>query len=196
MLSSRNANRTGIVMTAITLRELKPDDGPRLERLLSRITVFGKDDGVVAMELIDRALSQPDQKDYAFFIAADANDCPVGYACYGPTPLTEGTFDLYWIAVDPAFSGQGIGTQLLSAVEEAIKKVKGRMLIIETSSGMQYASTRHFYRKNGYKLAETIEDFFREGEDRVTYVKKFPRESSLKSLLFRGRREKETIQDR
>ena len=156
-----------------TLRNLKPKDCPVLERLLSRIAAFEKEDQALAMDLIHEALGHPGQKDYSFLIAVDEDDFPVGYACFGPTPLTEGTFDLYWIAVDPACAGQGVGTLLLGAVEEAICKLKGRLLIIETSSGQPYLLTRRFYLKNDYQLAETIHDFFREGEDRVTYVKKF-----------------------
>jgi len=155
------------------LRTLKTKDCPILERLLSRIAVFNQDDQALAMELIHQTLANPDQKDYSFFIAANQDDFPVGYVCFGSTPLTEGTFDLYWIAVDPACAGQGVGTQLLAAVEDAIKKLNGRLLIIETSSGQPYVLTRQFYLKNGYQLAETIPDFFRQGEDRVTYIKKF-----------------------
>lgn len=168
------------------LRNLSLKDGPYLEKMLSRITIFEPEDIVLAMELIWQALDQPDQKDYAFMIAVDPQDCPLGYACYGPTPLTEGTFDLYWIAVDPVCAGQGVGSRLLMAVEEAVQKLNGRMLLIETSSGRPYALTRQFYLKNQYRLAETIRDFFREGEDRVTYMKKFRGESPQKSPLAGG----------
>ncbi len=157
----------------VQLRNLKPKDCPFLERLLSRTSVFDKDDEALAMELIFQALRQPGQKDYLFFIAANEDDFPVGYACFGPTPLTEGTFDLYWIAVDPGCTGQGIGSRLLAAVEREIQRVNGRMLVIETSSRQSYQLTRQFYLRNQYRLAETIPDFFHEGEDRVTYVKKF-----------------------
>ena len=157
----------------VVLRNLKPKDCPLLERLLSKVTEFSQEDDALAMELIRTALGHPEQKDYDFFIAVDENDCPVGYACFGPTPLTQGTFDLYWIAVDPAFSGHGVGTALLKAVEEKIKGLNGRMMIIETSSGQAYQLTNQFYLKNGYHQAETIRDFFRDGEDRVTYIKKY-----------------------
>jgi ribosomal protein S18 acetylase RimI-like enzyme len=168
-----NDVRTGFTGMNIILRNLKPKDCPLLERLLSRITIFEKDDEALAMELVYHALGHADQKDYSFLIAVDDDDCPVGYACFGPTPLTHGTFDLYWIAVDPAFAGQGVGTLLLAAVEEEVMKRKGRMLIIDTSSAPSYAMTRHFYLKNHYFLAETIPDYFRDGEDRVTFIKKF-----------------------
>lgn len=166
-------NETSATVMSVLLRDLKPKDCPLLERLLFRVKEFNKEDEALAMELIHNALSNRNQSDYDFFIAAGENDFPVGYACFGPTPLTEGTFDLYWIAVDPAFSGQGIGTALLQAVEEKIKRKRGRMLIIETSSAQLYESSCRFYLKNGYHLAETIHDFFRDGEDRVTYTKRF-----------------------
>ncbi len=88
-----------------------------------------------------------------------------------PYSLTDGTFDLYWIAVDPAWAGQGVGTLLLRRVESMLKEDNGRLIVIETSSSQQYALTRQFYEKNGYVLAETIKNFYRPGEDRVTFVK-------------------------
>jgi GNAT superfamily N-acetyltransferase len=171
--SISNDVRTESAKVAITLRNLKPKDCPILERLLSRVTIFEKDDEILAMELICHAMDHPGQKDYSFLIAANEDDSPVGYACFGPTPLTQGTFDLYWIAVDPAFTGQGIGTMLLSAIEAEVRKWKGRMMIIDTSSSPSYAQTRQFYLKNHYILAATIPDYFRDGEGRVTFIKKF-----------------------
>ena len=91
--------------------------------------------------------------------------------CFGPTPLTQGTFDLYWIAVDPACCARGVGTRLLLAAEEVMRSQYGRLVLIETSSGGGYELTRQFYLKNGYTLAETIPDFYRPGEDRVTFTK-------------------------
>ena len=171
-LITRHDN-TGFTEMNTRLRNLKPKDCPILERLLSRITIFEKDDVTLAMELVYHSVDHPDQKDYSFFISTDEDDIPVGYACYGPTPLTQGTFDLYWIAVDPAYAGLGIGTLLLAAVEEEVKQRRARMLIIDTSSAPSYAMTRQFYLKNHYTLTETIPDYFRDGEDRVTFIKKF-----------------------
>ena len=91
-----------------TLRNLKAKDCPVLERLLSRISAFEKEDQALAMDLIHEALGHPNQKDYLFLVAVGEDDFPVGYACFGPTPLTDGTFDLYWIAVDPACAGQRV----------------------------------------------------------------------------------------
>jgi GNAT superfamily N-acetyltransferase len=156
---------------SIRIRELQKKDRSGLELLLSSIPSFDLEDKSVALELIDTALNNPDQIDYLFKLAVE-EDRPLGYACYGPTPLTDGTYDLYWIAVDHELSGRGIGTLLLKAVEEDIQKRNGRLLLIETSSSASYEKTRQFYLKNDYPLAETILDFYRRGEHRVTFVKR------------------------
>jgi len=131
------------------------------------------------MDLIAIAIENPDQKDYHFILATGEENTPVGYACFGPTPLTRGTYTLYWIAVDPACSGQGIGTLLLQWVEAEIIDWKGHMIVLETSSSPDYAQTRHFYEKNGYSLVESIPDFYQEGEDRVTFLKKLGKSNVL-----------------
>lgn len=155
------------------LREFNPEDRSRIEQLLGRIREFEPEDQALAMELVDYALAIPGQKDYEFILAEMDDLGLIGYACYGPTPLTDGTFDLYWIAVDPDFAGRGIGTAILKQVETEVVARNGRLMVIETSSSAHYDDTRQFYLKKGYHLAETIQDFFRKGEDRVTYIKKF-----------------------
>jgi GNAT superfamily N-acetyltransferase len=155
------------------IRSINRSDRPLLAKLLARISSFDLEDQAMALELIDIFLEQPGQKDYFFSLAVNDEDHPVGYACFGPTPLTQGTFDLYWIVVDPELAGQGVGTLLLHFVEHIILSCWGRMLVIETSSAENYACARNFYLKNGYILIETIQDFYRPGEDRVTYIKRF-----------------------
>jgi ribosomal protein S18 acetylase RimI-like enzyme len=154
------------------LRTMQREDREGLQRMLAGILSFDAEDRAVALELIDIALNDASQSDYLFLLAVDDNDQPIGYACYGPTPLTDGTYDLYWIAVSSELSGKGIGTILLRAVEEDLRSRNGRLLIIETSSGDAYEKTRQFYLKNDYPLVETIEDFYRPGEGRVTFVKR------------------------
>jgi ribosomal protein S18 acetylase RimI-like enzyme len=155
----------------ITLRDFVKEDRPAIDAILSRIEVFDDEDRALALELIDIALDIPEQKDYFFYVAENESNIVVGYLCYGPTPLTDGTYDLYWIAVDPEYAGHGIGTLLLKHFENKIRQDSGHLILIETSSNEEYAATRQFYLKNNYQLAETIKDFYRIGEDRVTYTK-------------------------
>jgi len=156
---------------AIVIRKAIREDRSALKQLLSKITVFDAEDRAIAIELLDIYLEDPAQEDYKFFVASDEDSQMIGYICYGPTPLTEGTYDLYWIAVDPQYAGEGVGTLLMKQLESTLKANYSRLVVIETSSSQQYELTRRFYMKNGYCLAETIKDFYRPGEDRVTFVK-------------------------
>jgi len=94
-----------------------------------------------------------------------------GFACYGPIPLTQGVYDLYWIVVDPAYQKKGNGRYLLGYVEREVKKQGGRMLLIETSSQESYVATTRFYERNGYQLAARIKDFYRIGDDKLVFSK-------------------------
>ncbi len=96
----------------------------------------------------------------------------VGYVCFGTTPLTTGTYDLYWIAVDPTLHGRGIGSALLGAVLAAMRAAGGRLLLIETSSRADYANTRTFYERAGLTLEARIRDFYSPGDDRLIYAKR------------------------
>jgi ribosomal protein S18 acetylase RimI-like enzyme len=154
------------------IRSMSTQDVPAVTSLLARIKEFSLEDQALALELVEVYLRDPQRGGYACIVAAGRDDSLTGYACFGPTPLTDATYDLYWIAVDPPYAGQGIGTHLLQRIEELVLAANGRLIVIETSSSPEYAAPRQFYLKNGYNLAETIRDFYRDGEDRVTYVKR------------------------
>lgn len=124
----------------------------------------------VAREVLDEALSKGPTGHYQSFTLLAAG-APAGWICYGPTPCTTGTFDIYWIGIGADHQGRGFGRALLEHVEMLIRKAKGRTLIIETSGRPLYDSTRGFYLKTGYKEAARIPDFYDRGDARVIYVK-------------------------
>ena len=96
----------------------------------------------------------------------------MGYACYGPRALTDRTYDLYWIAVGPKARRGGVGRILLRAVEQDIRKLGGRLLIVETSGLPKYEPTRAFYLATGYMLEATLKDFYTDGDDLVIFTKR------------------------
>ncbi len=130
--------------------------------------VFRPEEVATAVELLDASLDGDD--DYRFLGAYDGDDL-VGYACWGPTPGTVATADLYWIVVDAGRQGRGIGTTLLSAVEEQLKADGSRLIVVETSSRADYAPTRAFYERRGYGRVATIPDYYAPGDDLVIYLK-------------------------
>ncbi len=148
------------------------DKGPVLG--LVRATGFFTDEEVeVAEELIDAYLERPDQKDYHVEVVEDGPEAVAGYMTWGPTPLTEGAYDIYWMAVAPSEQGKGRGKALLAWVEDEVRRRAGRVIIIETSSQPKYHGTRRFYVDLGYKEVARIPDFYRAGDDRVIYAKYF-----------------------
>ena len=126
----------------------------------------------VAMELIDIVLKDQIQKDYQIYCMVDDQDQAIGYICYGPTPMTQGTFDLYWIAVDPDFQKQGVGSNLLDFLGKVVKELKGRMILADTSSIPQYEKTQNFYLRNGFQEVARVLDYYHPGNDRVTFCRR------------------------
>jgi len=168
------------------LRNLDPEDREPLHRLLLATGVFRPEEVEVAMELVDAALGNPRREDYAFRVAGIPGD-PRGYACWGPTPCTRGTFDLYWIAVHPNAQGTGLGRVLMAAAEENMRRRGGRLCIVETSSLPSYDGTRRFYLSVGYAEEARIRDFYGPGDDRVIYTKRLTPDPRAGSRLRRGR---------
>ena len=140
----------------------------RLEQLTRATGFFREEEVATAVELLDDSLAGDDE--YRFVGAFDG-DTLVGYACWGPTPGTDGTHDLYWIVVDRDRQGAGLGTQLLREVEDRLTADGCRLVVVETSSRDDYAPTRGFYEHRGYTRAATIPGYYAPGDDLVVFTK-------------------------
>ncbi|MGQ9509784.1 MAG: GNAT family N-acetyltransferase [Thermodesulfobacteriota bacterium] len=156
----------------MNIRPLISKDREKLKEILLGTQIFFPDEIEVATELIDTVLTNPNQKDYKIYCMVNNEDQPLGYICFGPIPMTKGSFDLYWIVVDPQYYGNKIGSKLLSFLEEEIQTLNGRMILIDTSSLPTYERARRFYQNKGYKEIARIPDFYWPGNDRITYCKK------------------------
>jgi ribosomal protein S18 acetylase RimI-like enzyme len=146
-------------------------DKPALTRILRNTPEFKSFEVVVAEEVIDSYLGDPRGSGY-FVLIAEGDGEVAGYICYGETPLTVGTWDIYWVAVDREKRGRGIGEALSETAETAIKKAGGRLAIIETSSTPLYENTRNFYQHRGYETVARIPDFYMPGDDKLILQKK------------------------
>lgn len=155
----------------VPIRSLKAGDLDQILSLAKRTGVFTGDEIAVIKELVETELGKGSQDDYHSLVAHE-NSQVVGFACYGPTPMTEGTYDLYWIFVDPKRQHTGLAEALLGEAEKAILTSKGRMLVAETSSTRRYLPARRFYEKHGFRRAGRVKDFYRPGDSRLVYVKR------------------------
>lgn len=153
------------------LRPLRSDDRPFLLELLETTSEFTRAEVECALELIDAAITHPERNEYRCLVAAGDHDRPIGYACYGPTPMTDSTWDLYWIATKSGTRGQGVGRALMALVEADVLDHGGRNVRIETSAKDAYGATRHFYERNAYRPVGQIANFYRPGDDLVILAK-------------------------
>lgn len=153
------------------VRPMTSEDKSAVMQILRDTLEFKPAEKVVAEELLDSYLCDPLGSGYHVMVA-EAGSSVVGYICYGPTPLTEGTWDVYWIAVAPKEQGRGIGSALMAFAEGKMKETQGRLAVIETSSTPQYEKTKRFYYYQGYEVISQIPDFYAPGDDKLTFWKR------------------------
>ena len=156
---------------SLTIRSMTGDDKPAIMQILRATPEFNPAEVVVAEEVLDGYLHNPSGSGYHVLVA-EVGSSVVGYVCYGSTPLTEGTWDIYWLAIAPREQRRGIGMALLKSAEDEIKAASGRLAIIETSSKPEYAGTRSFHLSQGYQPVCQIADFYAPGDDKVIFQKR------------------------
>lgn len=122
------------------------------------------------MEVFTRA-AESGNREYIGLVA-EADATVVGGLAYGQTPMTDGTYDLYWIACDPQRWRQGIGAALLRAMESDLRRRGARLVRVETSGTSTYQATRAFYERFQYCETARLRDFYRPGDDLVIFTKR------------------------
>lgn len=124
-----------------------------------------------ALEIAQETFLHGSDKSGYYWMKITNEDGMVAFANYGKNPFSTHSWDLYWIAVHNNSRNNKFGTVLLDAVEKDVKEKGGKILWIETSGRPLYASTERFYRKNGYKLQATLEEFYGPGDPKRIYSK-------------------------
>ncbi|MDQ3082362.1 MAG: GNAT family N-acetyltransferase [Gemmatimonadota bacterium] len=184
-------------MSSLRVGEVDVTHRDRIGEILRATDLFRDEEIDVAMELFDLtcpaviaakaeihvavANDGAAISDYFFLGVFTPEGELAGFACYGPTPGTDRTFDLYWIAVDPAAQGAGSGTTLLTEVERRLKGLNARLVVVETSSRSDYVGTRGFYLHRGYVEAAVAREFYAPADDRITFTKRLQSRASSRS---------------
>src|SRR5436305_12718294 len=122
------------------IRPTIPADTPSLVAIAGGTGVFKPHEMTALQEVLDD-YHELMHKESHFSVTAEQHGQIAGFAYYAPASMTDRTWYLYWIAVNKKIQAKGVGGQLLRHVEEHITRLKGRLLLIETSSLPHYDLT-------------------------------------------------------
>ncbi len=146
------------------------DDVGRVKSLVVSTGFFNVAEVEIAGELVTERLAKGIRSGY-HFILAERGSGLVAYACYGQIEGTQGSFDLYWIAVAPEEQRKGLGVQVFTRAEAAMRKAGAKRIFVDTSTSDRYAPTRGFYQRMGFEEDARLTDFYGPGDGKVIYVK-------------------------
>lgn len=153
------------------IERARSTDGQEIRQIIRSVGNFSLKDIACIEELWKAYTEKGDETtDYSFVVFRN-DDHVSGFACFGPAPLTENTYNLYWLAVHPESHRKGIGRALITWVEEEIQRQGGRLLLVETSGTAAYEATRRFYEACGYRYQAVIHDFYALGDDLIIFGK-------------------------
>ena len=154
----------------ITIRLARSSDQAAVLELIEKTGFFRPVELEIAREVFNDAAEMKPGCTYQSYVA-EADGKAAGWICFGATPCTLGTFDIYWVAVDPVFQHKGVGTQLVQFTEKKAKMQHGRLLAVETSGTQRYEPTRKFYEGLGFIPAARVREFYAPGDDKCIYLK-------------------------
>ncbi|HPN72701.1 MAG TPA: GNAT family N-acetyltransferase [Candidatus Omnitrophota bacterium] len=136
-----------------------------------RTGVFRPKEVDVLEELIDE-MSSNKETTYRTLSISEGEDL-AAFAIFGRTPLTDFSWDVYWLVVSPEYQGKGLGGRLMDEAERLMTADFPEAVIrVETSTRKEYAGARKFYAGKGYREVGTIEDFYSKRDGIVIYAKK------------------------
>src|SRR6185369_15340024 len=130
---------------------------------------FTEDERDVALELVDVELARPGLDGYRFVLSLvgglgeQGREKLAGYLCYGRTPMTRTTYDLYWIATSPEFARSGVARALVATMEREIAREGGGLVRVETGSREGHGAAVHFYDALHFARTAVIPDFYASG---------------------------------
>ena len=151
------------------IRNVYIDDIPQLKKVIDSSELFPSEllDDMISNYLTNKSSGE------IWITSINDDDIPISIAFCVPEKLTEGTYNLYALAVHKEYQGKGIGCQIVQYLENQLAKQKQHLLIIETSGLPSFHLTRKFYEKLDYKKEAIIKDFYSKGDDKVIFTKRF-----------------------
>lgn len=157
-------------MPELLLRPLRAGHEHAVEEVLRGARVFREEEVETALEVFEESLRP--YEDYRI-IGAFLESSLAGYICFGPTPMTDGCWHLYWIAVHEVFQRRGVARVLVQKALSVCREEGVRLLTLEASGDTPAAPARALYEALGFREEARVQDFYRPGDDVVHYVVRF-----------------------
>jgi GNAT superfamily N-acetyltransferase len=155
-----------IISEGITVK-----DREKIEEILRSTDFFYEFEIATALGIADETISEGMEQSGYYWQKAEDKDGVVAFANYGKNDFSTHSWELYWIAVHQNSRHKKLGSVLLKACEDDVRKQGGKILWIETSGRPLYASTEGFYKRNGYELQASLKDFYGPGDPKQIYSK-------------------------
>ncbi len=153
------------------IRGIEPHERKDVEAILRSTGFFYEFEIQTALEIADETISEGMERSGYYWMKIVDDDGIVAFANYGKNAFSTHSWDLYWIAVHNNSRNKKLGSLLLKAIEDDVRRMGGKILWIETSGRPLYASTEGFYRRNGYELQASLKDFYGPGDPKQIYSK-------------------------
>jgi ribosomal protein S18 acetylase RimI-like enzyme len=155
----------------MNIRPTLPTDSPDLKTIAEKTGVFKAHEIDALGEVLEDYFAANQEIGHQSFTAV-IDSRIVGFVYFEPVAMTDNTWDLWWIAVDPEIQGKGIGAKLMDFAENQMREEGGRVITLDTSSTEIYEPTRKFYLKIGYKLWGTLPDYYCDGDGKCVFGKR------------------------
>ena len=121
------------------------------------------------VEMLAGMLRSPSENDVWF--TDEAESVPVGVAHLAPEKMTNGTWNLLFIAVHPDHQRQGRGKSILKHVQQWLRSNGERILLVETAGLDSFDYVRSFYVGDGFENEARVRDFYDVGVDKIIFRK-------------------------
>lgn len=158
------------MMTKIS-EGISKNDRKKIEEILRSTDYFYEYEIQTALEIADDTILKGMDESGYYWLKVTDEDGMVAFGNYGKNAFSTHSWDLYWIAVHQNSRHKKLGSALLKAAEDDVRKRGGKILWIETSGRPLYESTEGFYKRNGYDLQASLKDFYGPGDPKQIYAK-------------------------
>ncbi|EDX86237.1 acetyltransferase, GNAT family [Synechococcus sp. PCC 7335] len=152
------------------IRPIEPNDRDGLIALVKAIELFEPDEVADIAHMLSEHFSS-NSKHRDLWLTDEKNGDFVSIAYVAPERMTEGTWNLYLIAVHPEHRRQGCGAALLNYIEQTLARLKARILLVETMALDEFGYVRRFYQDNGFEEEARIREFYAAGADKIIFWK-------------------------